>query len=80
MPIPANRTLESLATKPEDKEERELVINFISALLSWLPEDRLDSLEVLSHLWIDRAMQKRQQADNDGSSQGEGGPQPLSSG
>ncbi|POS72687.1 CMGC/SRPK protein kinase [Diaporthe helianthi] len=46
VPIPTNRTFESLATKPEDKEERQLIINFVSALLSWLPEERLDSLQV----------------------------------
>ncbi|KAI7781332.1 hypothetical protein LA080_014878 [Diaporthe eres] len=35
-PIPTNRTFESLATKPDDEEEKELFINFISALLWWL--------------------------------------------
>lgn len=80
MPIPTNRTFESLATKPDDGEERELFINFISALLWWLPEERLDSLQVFSHLWINRAMQKCQEADDDGFNQGESGPPPPSSG
>lgn len=80
VPIPTNRTFESLATKPDDEEERELFINFISALLWWLPEERFDSFQVFSHLWINRAMQKIQQAEDEESSQGENGPPPPSSG
>ncbi|KAL1848322.1 hypothetical protein Daus18300_013648 [Diaporthe australafricana] len=60
VPIPTNRTLEDLATKPQDKEERDLFINFVSGLLCWLPEDRLDSFKVFSHLWIYRAMEQNQ--------------------
>lgn len=58
MPIPTNRTLEDLATRPQDEEERDLAINFVSSLLCWLPEERLDSFEVFSHLWIYRTMEK----------------------
>lgn len=64
--IPNNRTFEVLATKPEDEEERNLFINFISGLLCWHPEERLDSFEVFSHLWIYRAMQSNQ-VEDDGS-------------
>lgn len=80
MPIPTDRTFEFLATKPDDEEERELFINFISGLLWWLPEERLDSFQVFDHLWINRAMQQYQQAEDDGPSQGENGPPPPSSG
>ena len=65
---------------PDDEEERELFINFISALLWWMPEERLDSLQVFSHLWIYRAFQKNRQPEDDSSSQGEDGPPPPSSG
>lgn len=71
MPIPTNRTFEFLATKPDDEEEKELFLNFISALLWWLPEEIFDSFQVFSHLWINRAMQKNQQAEDEESSQGE---------
>ncbi|KAH8747455.1 kinase-like protein [Diaporthe sp. PMI_573] len=80
VPIPTDRTFECLATMPDDEEERELFINFISALLWWMPEERLDSLQVFSHLWIYRALQKNRQPEDDRSSQGEDGPPPPSSG
>lgn len=79
VPIPPNRTFESLATKPDDEGERELFINFMTGLVDWLPEERLDSFQVFGHLWINRAMQNNQQAENDGSSQGQSGtPSPNS--
>lgn len=71
VPIPTDRTLEALATKPEDKEERELFINFIRGLLDWLPEERMDSFQVFSHLWIYRNMSNAEQVSNDDSGQGE---------
>lgn len=52
--------MEALATKPADDEERDLFINFMSGLLCWLPEERLDSFKVFSHLWIYRAMEHNQ--------------------
>lgn len=79
MPIPNNRTFESLATNPNDEEERELFINFMTGLVDWLPEDRLDSFQVFGHLWINRAMQSNQQAENKGSSQGQSGTPPPDS-
>lgn len=58
MPIPEKRTLEDLATKPQDQEQRELAVDFVSGLLCWLPEERLDSFEVFSHLWLYRALEQ----------------------
>lgn len=63
MPIPTDRTFEALVTKPFNEEERELFINFISGLLWWLPEERMDSLKVFSHLWIYRAMEHDQEPE-----------------
>lgn len=49
MPIPTDRTFESLPTKPKD-DGRNLFINFILGLLDWLPEERMDSFKVFSYL------------------------------
>lgn len=64
MPIPTDRTMDALATKPADKEERDLFINFMSALLDWLPEERFDSFKIFSHLWIHRQMEHRKRTGN----------------
>lgn len=52
MPVPTDRTLETLATKLEDDKEMDLLINFMTGLLDWLPEELMDSFEMFSHLWI----------------------------
>jgi len=58
MPIPTNRTIDALATKPAE-EERDLFINFMSALSTRLPEDgSFDSSKMLSHLWIHRQLEQ----------------------
>lgn len=68
MPIPEDRTFEALATKPADEEERNLFLNFMTALLDWLPEERFDSFQVFTHLWIYQAMNSKNAQDSEDNS------------
>lgn len=33
-------------------EDKEMFINFLECVLTWLPEDRLTSLEAYFHPWV----------------------------
>lgn len=69
VPIPENGTFEALAIRPGDEEERNLFINFMTGMLDWLPEERLDSFQVFSHLWIYRFMPGNGEKSDDESGQ-----------
>lgn len=51
VPIPAERTLESLAISLEGDDKAEF-LRFIRALLRWIPEERLTTAQAYSHPWL----------------------------
>ncbi|KAI1347028.1 kinase-like protein [Xylaria sp. FL0043] len=51
VPLPSDRTLESLA-KVLTGEEKDLFIDFIRFFLWWLPEERVDALHSYFHPWL----------------------------
>ncbi|KAH7014406.1 kinase-like protein [Microdochium trichocladiopsis] len=55
VPIPEERTLESLETMLQG-EEREQFLDLIRGLLCWRPEERLSSVEAFAHPWMSNAI------------------------
>lgn len=51
VPLPTERTFESLAEALQG-EERDLFLNFIQCFLSWVPEDRLTTVQGYMHPWL----------------------------
>lgn len=51
VPLPPEKKLETLAQNVP-REDKEMFINFLECVLTWLPEDRLTSLEAYFHPWV----------------------------
>ncbi|KAL2689442.1 hypothetical protein Neosp_003496 [[Neocosmospora] mangrovei] len=51
LPLPPEKKLETLAQNVPG-EDKEMFINFLECVLTWLPEDRLTSLEAYFHPWV----------------------------
>ncbi|OAA66945.1 Protein kinase-like domain protein [Niveomyces insectorum RCEF 264] len=55
-PIPEGRTVETLLTPhQEHDDERARFLEFVRALLRWVPEERLTAEQALSHPWLTTA-------------------------
>ena len=51
VPLPPEKSLESLPTSLAGKD-REMFLNFVQCFLSWLPEERLTTLQAYCHPWL----------------------------
>ncbi|KAJ3466954.1 hypothetical protein MRS44_004518 [Fusarium solani] len=51
VPLPPEKKLEALIHNVAG-EDKEVFINFLECVLTWLPEDRLTSLEAYFHPWV----------------------------
>ncbi|TGJ77120.1 hypothetical protein E0Z10_g10760 [Xylaria hypoxylon] len=51
VPLPSNRTFESLAGALTE-EERDLFLDFVQCFLWWVPEERLDVMHAYFHPWL----------------------------
>ncbi|KAI1460369.1 CMGC protein kinase [Annulohypoxylon moriforme] len=52
VPIPQERTIESLEKTLEGSEREDFLV-FLRALLQWVPEERLTAKQAMSHPWLD---------------------------
>ncbi|KAF4442545.1 hypothetical protein F53441_11706 [Fusarium austroafricanum] len=51
VPLPSQKDLKSLDTNLS-QQDREKFLDFLSCVLTWLPEDRLNSFEAYFHPWL----------------------------
>jgi serine/threonine-protein kinase SRPK3 len=51
VPLPSKGELESLETNLSG-EDRDKFLDFLACVLTWLPEDRLNSAEAYFHPWL----------------------------
>lgn len=52
VPLPVERTFESLATTLSNGQDRELFLNFVQYLVWWVPEQRLLPLQGYMHPFL----------------------------
>ncbi|KAI5464238.1 kinase-like protein [Mariannaea sp. PMI_226] len=51
VPLPSEKKLESLSSTLSG-QDKEMFLNFLQCVLTWLPEDRLTTLEAYFHPWL----------------------------